>query len=612
MNNDPTFLYLLEKFVTKYELPAILAKKLENLVKGSRIFDILSYLPRNIIERHVINDIKYINNKFKYITIKGIVTEIIHNSSNKHFFRIKFTFYNDPKLIFYVSFFYSTKDFIYKTFKINQELFISGKFSYFNKILYISHPDYILPSNEFYNIPRFEPVYPLSHGISNIFLRKIINYFLDNLNNSNEWLEDYIIAKFSFLSFKQSLYYLHNPNELESDYINNNLPVLAKIIRKDNIKENSNIVKKLTSISRSRLAFDEILAYKISLKLLRHKKNKNNYIIINGDFSLRNQLLASLKFSLTNDQEKAIKNIYEAQKEPSRMYKLLQGDVGSGKTIVALFSMLNVVECGKQAIIMAPTSILAMQLFNVITELLKNTNIKIEILTGKDKGKKREKKLNNFKNGTIQIVIGTHALFQDDVQFFDLAYIIIDEQHRFGVQQRKDLAKKSNYCDILLMSATPIPRSLSLALYGDLDIIYIKEKPVNKASITTSLLSNKKLDKLIERLKLSLDSGNSIYWICPIVEEKEDSYISDVTSRFKKLSKIFGEENVGILHGKLKENAKNKIIDDFSKNKIKLLVTTTVIEVGLSVKNATIIIIDYAEYFGLAQLHQLRGRVWSW
>ena len=323
---------------------------------------------------------------------------------------------------------------------------------------------------------------------------------------------------------------------------------------------------------------------------------------------LYQKVLSSLPFSLTNSQKDVLEEIKQDQNLPYKMLRLVQGDVGSGKTVVALLSMLKVIEDGAQTALMAPTEILAKQHFETITALTQNTSIKVALLTGKLKTKQKNEIYNDLSSGKIDIIIGTHALFTETVTFKDLGYVVIDEQHRFGVNQRLSLSSKGNMCDVLVMTATPIPRSLLLTAYGDMDYSKITELPKGRKPSKTAIMNINKIPSVIEALRRKLEEGTRAYWVCPLVEESQKSDLAAATERFEMLKTYFGDK-VALIHGKMKEQEKDAVMEEFKQGKKTLLVATTVIEVGVNVPEATIMIIEHAERFGLAQLHQLRGRI---
>ncbi|MCQ2734846.1 MAG: ATP-dependent DNA helicase RecG, partial [Alphaproteobacteria bacterium] len=459
---------------------------------------------------------------------------------------------------------------------------ISGKIEIFNGALQMSHPEYFVDVSHPELLPQIETVYPLTAGITNKMLNKIVLQAFRNLPDLPEWLDEKYLKQENFTSFKQALWLAHHPQTF--DDLSPNAP------------------------ARRRLAYDELLANQISLAIVRQRLKKQKGRELIGTGSLKNKLLQILPFELTKAQQRVIAEIESDMAAPYKMSRLLQGDVGSGKTIVALLTMLNVVENGAQAAIMAPTEILAQQHYETIADLCEKIGITAALLTGNIKGKARKQILEQLASGEINILIGTHALFTDDVTFKDLAYVIIDEQHRFGVRQRLSLSQKGNLCDVLVMTATPIPRTLVLTMYGDMEYSQIDELPAGRQPVTTTVLPLSKIHDVVAALQRKLQTGAQAYWVCPLVEESEKIDLSAATERYESLQKIFGNQ-VGLVHGKMKESEKNAVMDEFKNGKIKLLVSTTVIEVGVNVPAATVMIVEHAERFGLAQLHQLRGRI---
>lgn len=458
--------------------------------------------------------------------------------------------------------------------------FVSGKVEIFNGMLQMSHPDYI--TADINAIPRFEPVYGLTAGITNKFVNRIIAQALPKMPQLPEWQDAGFVRQQGFSPFIQALYAVHHPQSF------NDVQPQAP--------------------ARSRLAYDELLANQLALALVRQKVKKQSGRKIAGNGLLRRKVTEMLPFRLTEAQEKVLAEIYRDQADESRMLRLLQGDVGSGKTIVALMAMLNAAECGAQSAIMAPTEILAKQHLETIAPICDAVGIRAELLIGKTKGKARDKIIADLAEGKIDILIGTHALFVEDVQFKDLACVVIDEQHRFGVHQRLNLSNKGNRADILVMTATPIPRSLILTAFGDMEYSKIDQLPAGRKPVDTRVMPLTKSDDVIEALKGRLAEGARAYWVCPLVEESEKSDLAAAVKRFEHLQQIFGNK-IGLIHGKMKEKQKDEVMEQFKAGKINLLVATTVIEVGVNVPEATIMIIEHAERFGLAQLHQLRGRV---
>ncbi len=567
-----------EKILQDYK--RLLAKKRTLTDEHLKILDLLLHLPDRVVERKIVDNVKNINSGDMII---ARVKAIALNPPSKIKQPYTITCYlgmNFVNIVYYKYF----EDFIKNKFIIDREIYVSGKVDIYNSQVQIVHPDYV--TSNLNEIPKLEPIYPLTYNISNKNLLKNIDFILNNCPDLPEWLDEEILKRNNWKSWKESLINLHRPLCI-FDLKNNKY--------------------------RERLAFDEILAQQLALAMVKSNSIKHNekQALVKGELVLKNRFLNEfLPFNLTEDQKTAIKEIENDTFSNKRMIRLLQGDVGSGKTIVAFISMLNYIENGKQCVLMVPTSILAVQHYENLKIFCDKLDIKIDILTGKIKGRKRKTVLDNLKNGEINILVGTHALIEDDVEFNDLAFIVIDEQHRFGVEQRITLINKNNNTDILAMSATPIPRTLALTIYNEMSLTVIKEKPQNRKKIITSIVTIDKYENLIDRIKEKIKYGEKVYWICPLVEESENMDLTDVKNKYDEFCEIFGEENITFIHGKMKEKEKDTIMEEFcNNNQKKILISTTVIEVGIDVKDATIIIIDHPERFGLSQLHQLRGRV---
>lgn len=553
--------------------------RLSSLIKGlcgDKIVDLIWHFPTNIIDRRCNVPLKYAeDNKLWTGSVK--IIEHIPSKGRKQPYKIVV---KDETEQLILNFFKVYKDSILKQFPVGKTRIISGKIEKFNNQLQMSHPDYVTINRE--QMPQVEAIYPLTAGINNKMINKLMLQALPRIPQLPEWLDENLLKKNNFPNFNTATQQIHNPQNF------------------DDLSPNSS--------ARKRLAYDELLANQLSLAIVRERLKKQKGRSLENSGILKQKLIKELPFDLTLAQQRVISEIESDLFSEYRMSRLLQGDVGSGKTIVALLTMLNAVECHKQSAIMAPTEILASQHYETISELCSKINVKTELLTSNIKGKKREILLEKLQNGEIDILIGTHALFTEDVKFKDLAYVIIDEQHRFGVKQRLNLSNKGNLCDILVMTATPIPRTLVLTQFGDMEYSKIDELPAGRQPVKTNVMPLTKIHDVVDALQRKLKTNTQAYWVCPLVEESEKIDLSAATERFESLQKIFGSQ-VGLIHGKMKENEKNTIMQEFKQGKLKLLVSTTVIEVGVNVPSATIMIIEHAERFGLAQLHQLRGRI---
>lgn len=553
-------------------------KLLANLIGGSKIVNLLWHLPSGIIDRtYSPKLINAIPGRICTITVR--VVEHIAPKSSKQPYRVIVEDDTEQLILIFFKAYVSS---LQKALPVGATRVISGKLESFNGQLQMPHPDYIAMPDELPNILGMETVYPLTAGITNKMLGKFMAQAVARIPDLPEWQDPKFIAQQGWDNFKNTLTTIHHPR------CQTELEPFAK--------------------ERCRLAYDELLANQLALAIVRQRVKKQAGRSLNGDGHLRQKILSLLPFNLTDAQQRVLSEIYADQAAPFRMLRLLQGDVGSGKTIVALLSMLNAVECGAQAAIMAPTEILAKQHLETIAPLCAQIGVSAALLTGKTKAKERKQILEDLAQGKINILIGTHALFQEEVAFKDLAFAVIDEQHRFGVQQRLLLSQKGNLADILVMTATPIPRTLVLTAYGDMEYSKIDQVPAGRKPVDTRVLPLDKLPEVVAALKRKLASGVRAYWVCPLVEESEKSDLAAAEERFAALQKIFGAD-VGLVHGKMKEKDKDAVMEKFKLGQIKLLVATTVIEVGVNVPEATLMIIEHAERFGLAQLHQLRGRI---
>tara|TARA_A100001011_G_scaffold339294_1_gene370639 strand:+ start:313 stop:2370 length:2058 start_codon:yes stop_codon:yes gene_type:complete len=480
-----------------------------------------------------------------------------------------------------IIFFNSREGYIKAILPINNWVLISGKINFYKSKYQITNPSYITSIDKIDYVKKIIPKYSLTDGLNEKSYRKIIEKVINNLPSIEEWYDGNVLKRFGFSSWNESLLKIHNFEN--DDQVNN------KYIR--------------------RLALDEIISNLIVLS--KHRKKFKESIKKNKLFSssLSKKILKNLSFKLTQNQEIVINEINEDLRSDKKMFRILQGDVGSGKTIVAFLTSANVLEFGCQSALMAPTAILAKQHYVLAKKIFDGTKIRIKLLTGKTENKLKKEILKELKNGQIDLLIGTHALFQKKIEFKNLGFIIIDEQHKFGVKQRMSLAEKGGKnCDVLLMSATPIPRTMMLTFYGDMDVSRITEKPKNRLPILTYSKPEKKINELIQIIKKSLSQNNQVFWVCPLINDSQILNYSSVKKRYDWLKKKFPNDT-SILHGELKQEEKDLVLEKFLKKKTKILVSTTVIEVGIDFPDANLIIIENANKFGLAQLHQLRGRV---
>ena len=480
-------------------------------------------------------------------------------------------------------FFHAHADYLQKQLPVGEQRLVSGKIELFNDDVQMTHPDYILTQEEFETFPAIEPVYPMTAGIAARTLRKAIASALELCPDLPEWQDQAWLEDRAWPAFNGALGSSHAPTSLED--------------------------AQPDAAPRCRLAYDELLANQLALAIVRTHHKKTLGRSLDGDGTSRAKVIAAIPYSLTASQAQAVDEITADMAAPERMLRLLQGDVGSGKTIVAVLGLVTAVEAGVQGAFMAPTEILARQHFDTVAPLCEAAGVSVVLLTGREKGASRTRTLEGLQDGTIDVLIGTHAVFQRAVEFRDLGFAVIDEQHRFGVHQRLALQSKSERgVDVLVMTATPIPRTLSLTLYGDMESSKLTEKPAGRLPVETRILPMDRLSEVEGRLGAALQTGVRCYWVCPLVSESDVLDLSDVEQRFSELSARF-PGRVGLLHGQMKAADKDACMARFQSGEIDILVATTVIEVGVDVPEASIMIIEHSERFGLAQLHQLRGRI---
>jgi len=469
-----------------------------------------------------------------------------------------------------------------KQLPIGEKRLVSGKVEFFNGLPQMPHPDAILPVTARDRIAIVQPIYRLTAGLTAPMLDRMMRAAVVRAPTLPEWIDPALKRRRSWPDWRAAIGAVHNP-ESEADLVPE-------------------------TPARMRLAYDELLAHQLALALVRDHNRRSGGRPTVGDGRLRNAALAALPWRLTGAQERTLAEIAHDMSDRHRMLRLLQGDVGSGKTIVALLSILSAVEAGRQAALMAPTEILARQHLATISPICDGLRVTVALLTGRDKGKARTQTLDALARGHIQILVGTHALLQEDVIFADLALAVVDEQHRFGVDERAQLTAKGKGVDTLVMSATPIPRSLTLAAYGDMDVSRLDEKPPGRTPIATRTIAIERLDEVLDGLKRAIGGGARIYWVCPLIEESDESDLAAARDRHALLHARFGER-VGLVHGRMKGPERDAVMAAFAAGNLDILVATTVIEVGVDVPEATVMVIEHAERFGLAQLHQLRGRV---
>ena len=573
MNNKTNYEYLLSDLSS---LKGV-GTKTKNLLKKKNInnlFDLLWKLPKSYTDRSLSSKIKdlkigeiqtvtIIPQKYNFPRIRKLPNRVLCSDETGE---IDCIFFN------------SYEGYIKKILPLGKEITVSGKIGHFRNKYQITNPKYVSEDSSL--IKKTHNKYSLTEGISEKIYNKILNQIINNLPVFNEWHSKSILSKFKNISWNSSIKELHKPENI------------------GNYKSNF----------YQRLAFDEIFSTFLVNSEIRKKirkiKKKNKFI----NFNKQNSIIDKLDFSLTDDQQKSLNEINKDLSSPNKMFRLLQGDVGSGKTIVSLLAAINSINSGFQVAFMAPTEILARQHFNLAKKLFPK-NINIALISGKSEYKVKKEILQRLENNKIDIIFGTHAIFQKKVIFKKLGLIIIDEQHKFGVNQRKKLSDKGgSNCDVLLMTATPIPRTLTMTIYGDMDISIIREKPKNRKPIKTYSKLEVKIEDVLKFIKKEINIGNQIFWVCPLIEESKKLDHSSAIKKYEYLESKFPNQ-VCLLHGKTHVDEKNEILNNFLNNKFKILVSTTIIEVGIDFPNANTIIIENANKFGLSQLHQLRGRV---
>jgi len=572
---------LFELFAPVTSLPGVgprLGKLVEKLC-GERVVDLLWHLPSGLVDRSFAPPVADAPDG-RICTLRVKVEGHYPPRSPRQPYKVRC---GDDTGALWLVFFHAKGDFLTRQLPLGEMRVVSGRVERYYDEIQMTHPDLILPLDEFDAAAGVEPVYPLTAGLPPKVLRKAIGAALAKAPWLPDWQDAALAAREGWSDWRAALISAHAP-ATEDDL----LPGTP---------------------ARRRLAADELLASQLALAMIRAHQRRQRGRVTEGDGALRAKAAAALPFALTGAQAAAIAEIAADMGRSARMLRLLQGDVGSGKTVVALMAMLTAVEAGGQAALMAPTEILARQHFATIKPLADAAGVAAGLLTGRDKGKARERLVGDIAEGRLSIAIGTHALFQGDVEFKDLALVVVDEQHRFGVHQRLELARKGDGVDMLVMTATPIPRTLTLAAYGDMDVSRLTEKPPGRQPIDTRVLPADRLDQVVEGVARQIDQGRQVFWVCPLVEESEVVDHAAATERHAELAARLGGDRVGLVHGRLKAAEKDAVMARFTAGELKVLVATTVIEVGVDVPAATVMVIEQAERFGLAQLHQLRGRI---
>lgn len=540
--------------------------------------DLLFTLPHSVIDRRRRETIRDAQ-------LPGIVTtevEVLGHSAPVTRGRPHRVTVRDAAVEFQLVFFHAKGDYLQRQLPVGARRIVSGRVELFDGMAQMVHPDHILMQEEAQRLPEFEPVYPLTAGLGQRTVFRAAEGALARAPDLPEWIDPALCAREGWPSWREALSAAHAPDG--PDAVSPNHP------------------------ARRRLAYDEFFAHQLTLALSRARARRQRGRATTGSGVLQGRVLSALPYQPTGAQRRAVAEIAADMALPQRMSRLLQGDVGSGKTLVAFLALTIAVEAGGQGVLMAPTEILARQHLESLRPLAESAGISMELLTGRDKGAERAAKLAGLASGKTRILVGTHAVFQQDVAFHDLRLAVVDEQHRFGVAQRMELGAKGQAVDVLVMTATPIPRSLALAQYGDMDLSVLDEKPPGRTPVRTALVSAARREEVIAHLGRALHEGRQAYWVCPLVEESVTSDLTAATERFRELRGLFGD-HVALVHGQLPPAEKDAAMARFAGGEARILVATTVIEVGVNVPNASIMVIERAETFGLAQLHQLRGRV---
>ena len=546
---------------------------------GKHLIDLLFHVPKYYKHKIYVASLLHIKPEHHYIL--PITIHAHHPPARKHL-PYKIEAYDCHGHSLNIIYFHVNQKWLQHSYKLEQSYVIIGKIDYYNQQWQMVHPEKLLPASSTIQDDIYEPVYASSGLASSKKIHSYIQQFIHQLPVIPEWLEESVLQQYQLPSFHEALQILHMPN--------------TQTIH-------------LIDVAKKRLALDEATTKQVALRLLRQRQKQATGQCYVSPQNYYQKLLENLSFQPTADQIKAYHDIMNDMEAPSKMIRLLQGDVGCGKTLVCVMAMMNIAELGYQSLLMAPTDVLAKQHYYTIQHMVKTIPINVVLLTGKMTKKEKASAFHMIASHSNSIIIGTHALLYQQNMMNNVGFVVIDEQHRFGVEQRLHLSEHYHHADVLIMSATPIPRTLTMAVFGDIDLSIIYEKPKNRLPIETKILSVDKIPKLIEGLQHKIQQGERIYWVCPLVEESDKLPAISVEERFSYLQKVFPSQQCGLLHGQMKAPEKEKIIHEFSQGICRILCSTSVIEVGIDVPEATIMIIEQAERFGLAQLHQLRGRV---
>jgi ATP-dependent DNA helicase RecG len=547
---------------------------------GARVLDVLFHLPYATLDRRSRPKIRDAV-PGATVTIQAKVVE--HRGPQSFRSRAPFKVLveddtGDVELVFFLS----NPEWVRARLPVGAIRWISGKLDLYDGVRQIVHPDKVMDAEELARMPLVEPVYALTEGLYQRTVARAAEGALKRLPRLPEWIAEDTRERLEFPGFAAALAAMHRPSAPED--------------------------VDPAGAAAARLAFDELLSNQLALLLVRARMRETAGRAHIADGALGLRLEAALPFALTGAQRKALDEIRADLRSEKRMIRLLQGDVGSGKTVIALLAMTEVVEAGRQAAMMAPTEVLARQHFQRMAPLAEKVGLRMALMSGRDKASERRGTLSALASGALDIAVGTHALFQENVVFADLGLAVVDEQHRFGVRQRLAIAGKGKATDLLVMTATPIPRSLVLAYFGDMDVSALREKPPGRRPIDTRAMPIERIEEVVAALRRALEQRALAYWICPLVEESETLDVAAAEDRAAGLRSIFGDA-VGLVHGKMPGPDKDAAMERFQRGETRILVATTVVEVGVDVPEATIMIVEHAERFGLAQLHQLRGRV---